>query len=175
MKTTLWYVPTMFDPFRGTRSLVWPALYATLFGGTLLYLVTRHRRANSLASPPEGWFFVAASIVYVVAVSTTRYPLEPYGSLYLAPMLPLLFGAAGLSLSEVWGKGRRHRTAVLTVLGVAMIGGALGLARSLDLRWPGASFTMPATRMPSSQTPSIYDIHTITPTSRASCRGSSGR
>jgi 4-amino-4-deoxy-L-arabinose transferase-like glycosyltransferase len=142
-KTALWCLPTMFDPFQGTRSLAWPMVYAAPFGSSLLYLVVRNRGRASLVSPPGGWFFAAACVVYVVAVSATRYPLEPYGSLYLAPVLPLLFCAAGLSLSQVLGKGHWSRAAALTVLAVSMTGGALSLARSLDFRWPGASFAMP--------------------------------
>ena len=144
VKAAFWCVPTMFDPFQGSRSLVWTVAHAIPFVGSLLYLVVRNRRRESvLVTPPPGSFFTAASLVYVVAVSATRYALEPYGSLYLAPMLPLLFGAAGLSLSDVWGTGRWPRAAASVVLGVTMIGGGLGLARNLDFRWPGASFTMP--------------------------------
>lgn len=146
VKTTLWYLPTMFvhDPFHGTRSLAWPVVYTTVFGGALLDGVVRdHRRASFFASPPAGLFFASASIVYVVAVSATRYGLGPYGSLYLLPMLPFFFCAAGLSLSHLGGKGRWSKVGAVAVLAVAMIGGGLGLAHGMDFRWPGASFTMP--------------------------------
>ena len=146
VKTTLWYLPTMFvhDPFRGNQSLAWPVVFTTLFGGALLYVVVRdRRRASFVASPPADWFFAAGSIVYVVVVSATRYAMGPYGSLYLAPMLPFFFCAAGLSLSHVWGNGRWSRAAAVAVLAVAMTGGGLGLSHGIDFRWPGASFSMP--------------------------------
>ena len=48
---------------------------------------------------------MTAAIVYVVAVAATRYPLTPYGSWYLLPMLPFLFGAAGLVTADLWARG----------------------------------------------------------------------
>jgi MFS family permease len=144
VKTALWYVPTMFDPFHGTRSPLWTVLFAAPFVGSMLYLVVRERRrAGARVAPSPGGFFVRASLVYVLAVSATRYYLHPYASLYLAPILPLLFGAAALALSDLWVAGRWPRAAASAVLGVAMVGGGIGLARNLDFRWPGASFAMP--------------------------------
>ena len=146
VKTTLWYVPTLFvhDPFNDRLPLGWPGVYATLFGSALLYVVVReHRLASFSGRPPAGWFFASACIIYVVSASATRYGLAPYGSLYLVPMLPLLFCSGGLSLAHLWDKGRWFRAAAAAVLALVMTGGGLGLARSLDFRWPGASFTMP--------------------------------
>jgi hypothetical protein len=146
VKTTLWYLPTMFvdDEAPGIRAFAWPVVYMILFGSALLYLLVRDRpQARFFAAPPAGWFFAFASIVYVVAVSTTRYGLSPYGSLYLVPMLPFSFGAAGRSLADVWRKGRWSHAAAVAVLAVALGGDGLGLASRMDFRWPGASFTMP--------------------------------
>jgi 4-amino-4-deoxy-L-arabinose transferase-like glycosyltransferase len=146
VKTTLWCVPTMFvqNPFQRSGPLAWPAVYATLFGGALLWLVVRDwHRARLGASPPAGWFFVFGSVVYVLVVSATRYPLHPYGSMYLAPMLLLFYGAAGVLLSRLEGNGGWSRAVAMAVVAVAMIGGGLGLWNLLDFRWPGASFTLP--------------------------------
>src|SRR5204862_7477545 len=101
------------------------------------------RRATTVGPPPAGWFFAAASVVYVLAVSATRYNIAPFGSLYLAPMLPLLFAAVGVALADLERRHRGSRAAVAALLGVTLLGGGLGLWHRLDFRWPGASFTMP--------------------------------
>jgi 4-amino-4-deoxy-L-arabinose transferase-like glycosyltransferase len=145
-KTALWCLPTMFvlDPFHDGQSLFWPVIDTAIFGAALLYVVGRERDRASLAGPPpSGWFFAAASIVYVLAVSVTRYGLEPFGSLYLAPMLPFFFASAGVFLSRLHERGGPSHAVALTLVAVPLVGGGLGLWHRLDFRWPGASFTMP--------------------------------
>jgi 4-amino-4-deoxy-L-arabinose transferase-like glycosyltransferase len=145
VKTALWCLPTMFvhDPVHGTRALGWPVVYSALFGAALLWVVSDDRRAGIATTPPPARFFASACVVYVIVVSLTRYGLEPYGSMYLAPMLPFFFCAAGLSLARLWKREGWSRAAAAGVLAIAMIGGGLGLSSRLDFRWPGASFTMP--------------------------------
>ena len=143
--TALWYLPTLFvvDPRSAAPSLVWPAVYSTLFGGALLGLVVRAR-----IRPPAGLFFVTAAIVYVVAVAATRYPLTPYGSWYLLPMLPFLFGAAGLVTADLWARGPWGRAAAAGALAAGALAGATGVVSLADAAWPGASFTMPGYSRP---------------------------
>jgi 4-amino-4-deoxy-L-arabinose transferase-like glycosyltransferase len=142
----LWYLPTLLvvDPTSESPALVWSVVYSTLFGGALLYQVWRdHRATTVLAAPSPRMFFVTASVVYVGAVAATRYEITPYGSLYLAPMLPFLFGAAGLALSDLWDHGRWGRVGAAGLVALSALGGGLSLGNLVDREWPGASFTMP--------------------------------
>jgi 4-amino-4-deoxy-L-arabinose transferase-like glycosyltransferase len=142
----LWHLPTFLvvDSTSASPALVWSVVYGTLFGGSLLYLVVRdHRSTSVLALPPPRMFFVTASVVYVGAVAATRYDITPYGSLYLAPMLPFLFGAAGLALSDLWERGRWGRVGTTGLVALSVLGGGLSMVNLVDREWPGASFAMP--------------------------------
>ena len=149
--TALWYLPTLLvvDPRSAAPSFVWPVVYSTLFGGALLVLVVRARGTmRERVRPPACLFFVTAAIVYVAAVAATRYPLTPYGSWYLLPMLPFLFGAIGLVTADLWTRGPWGRAGATGALAAGALAGAMGVVSLADVAWPGASFAMPGYSRP---------------------------